>query len=136
MESKELIKEVKEILEDAMAARGKEKIVVLEPPHFNCEYNSLEGCKRISVKRTRDDLADYLKVAEAYLQDIGEKIKAVDEKRARIAMTIADLDKWASEKEKPAEEKPAVVVVAQPPVQPAAPTPAPKGSSTSVPARR
>lgn len=135
MESKELVKEVKQILEEAMVARGKEKIAVEEPPHFFCEHESREACSRITLKRTRDDLSDYLRVAEAYLQDIGEKIKAVDEKRARIAMTIAELEKWASEKEKPAvvEEKPALVVTPPPAAVPAA---APKGSSASVPARR
>lgn len=132
MESKELINEVKQVLEEAMVARGKEKISIDEPPHFLCDHgDGTEKCTRIKLKRTRDELASYVVVAEAYLQEIGDAIKAVDEKRARIATTIANLEQMLAEKPKPAvvEEKPAPVVT-PPPVA------APKGSSASVPARR
>lgn len=139
MESKELIAEVKVLLEERLALDAEKKIEVKEPPHFFCNKESdQDECRHLRVKRTREQLSAYLIHADEYLKEIAEQIKAVDEKRAKMVHTIVELERWANAKE---PEVPAAAVAAPvpPPALPvsaAVAAPAAKGSPASVPARK
>lgn len=142
MESKELIAEVKVLLEERLLIEREKKIEVLEPPHFFCKKESdpelQHECRQLKMKRTREELSAYLIKADDYLKEITEQINAVDQKRIKMIHTISELERWVNAKE-PEVPVAAVAVPVPPPALPvsaAVAAPAAKGSPASVPARK